>query len=84
MQNNRIETRWCIEHERHCSVFFTEDGIPYHLETCVEETISGEQYAGYEVCHGPFTMLEQPEPLSEAEWTIILSRGEETEVLEWQ
>lgn len=81
---DKIETRWCIEHERNCSVFFSEDKVPYHLETLLEETISGEEYAGQEVCHGPFTYASQPEPLTETQWQAIISQGEQKEELEWQ
>lgn len=84
MANNlheTVETRWCIEHERYCSVFFGELGIPYHVETKMEETISGEPYTNYDICHGPFTVSPQPDQLTEAEWSEILSHGEELEVI---
>lgn len=82
--NNFVETRWCIEHERYCSVFLTDLNIPYHLEARMEDTISGEPYVGYDTCFGPFTALPQPEPLNESQWNVILSTGEQKEVLEWQ
>ena len=81
MVNDRIVgTRYCLEHDRNCTTFLNEYGYIYHFEVTTEETISGEQYAGYEKCYGPFTYIAPPEPLTEAEWEDIMLQ----EDIQWQ
>lgn len=79
--DNIFGTVYCLLHGRYCTAMQSFSEGLYHIETVMETTISGEDYMGYEKCFGPFTFVAPPDPLTETEWSNIISN--EQEAIQW-